>query len=205
MPAASAFKAAVDRLWTSENPDAKYGQFPPADLTPYTKVIDAIVQQIGSISFTPYHLLLNMPSAVPATGEALKTAESGLLAKIKRKQVDFGEGWEEVLRVAFLTVGDTARASAASETIWGRADTVNLSALADALVKLATVGVPTEQLWMDAGYSQQQIKRFRALRAISPPPEQPARITAPVSTPAQLTAETGEGGDSSEPPPTSRT
>jgi hypothetical protein len=193
VPAKSPIQQAVNRWITSDAPatEASFGQFPVADLSPYTTIIDAIIKQIGSITFTPYHFLLNMPSAVPATGEALKTAETTLVAKCEWHQVDFGEGWEEVIRVAFLTSGDEKRATSRSETVWKNAVSLSVSQLADALVKLGSLGVPEEQLWHDWGYSPEQIALFPAMRLRSPLPAAPIRITEPV-TPADVLGATGD-------------
>ena len=196
---ASPIVQAVNRWNTSDSPDAKFGQFPVADLTPYGSTIDKVVQLIGSITFTPYHFLLNMPSAVPATGEALKSAEVSLVAKAERHQTDFGEGWEEVMRLAFLTAGDAPRATTLSEVIWAPAESRTLAQLADALVKLGSLGVPTEKLWELWGFSPQEIERFRAMRLSSPPVEAPVRVTEPV-TPATVDQATGPAGvDASAP------
>lgn len=166
-------KQAVDRWVTTESPDAQFGQFPVTNLEPYTKALEEYTTLIGTITFTPYHYLLNMPSSVPATGEALKTAETSLVAKAEDTQVDFGEAWEEVMRLAFQLVvvslgqnatgEDRARSTSRSETIWRDAESRTESQHIDALVKLATLGVPQEALWERIPATPAEIERWRGL------------------------------------------
>jgi hypothetical protein len=80
----------------------------------------------------------------------------------------FSEGWEEVMRIAFAVLGDQERATAYdAEVIWANPAYRSESALVDALLKLSTLGVPKEQLWADAGYTPQQIERFKVSSDVS--------------------------------------
>lgn len=71
---------------------AKAGQFDAADVSPIVEAIDATISRLARRSRTPMHLLTG---GTTASGEALKTAESGLIAKVKSAQVDFGQSWED--------------------------------------------------------------------------------------------------------------
>jgi hypothetical protein len=179
------WKAAIDRWASTAAPDAKFGTFDATDLGPYVRSIEQTIQIIASTTRTPPHYLLGQAGSFPS-GESLRAAETGLVAKALRRQRDFGEGWEEAMRLAFLTLGDTVRSSATdAETIWKDAETKTESEHVDALVKLQSLGVPKEQLWEDAGYSPQQIERFKDLAteealaaAPAPPlPEPPTTMT----------------------------
>ena len=75
----------------------------------------------------------------------------------------FGESWEEVMRLCFAVLGDDKANVSNAETIWGDPEYRSESELADALVKRAAIGVPRQQLWEDAGYTQSQIARFMAM------------------------------------------
>ena len=46
---------------------------------------------------------------------------------------------------------------------WSPAESRSESEFVDSLVKKLSIGVPVQQLWEDAGYSPQQIARFRAM------------------------------------------
>jgi hypothetical protein len=161
------FKAAVDRLWISENPDTKFGEFQQTDLGGYVRAIETMVQHAATLSRTPPHYFLLNGGQAPS-GEAITSAEAGLVAKVQRKMRSFSEGWEEVMRLAFAVLGDQERATAYdAEVIWANPAYRSESALVDALLKLSTLGVPKEQLWADAGYTPQQIERFKVSSDVS--------------------------------------
>ena len=154
------FKAAVDRLWVTENPDARFGEFDATPLAPYIASIEQAVLHIAVQTRTPRHYLIEQGQS--PSGDAIKSAETGLTKKVGRKQRLFGEAWEEVIRLARAFDGETVAPTA--ETIWADPESRSEGELVDAAVKKATLGVPTRQLWEDLGYSQTQIARFSAMR-----------------------------------------
>lgn len=159
------FKAAVDRLWVARDPGTKFGDFDQTDLAPYAQAIELLIQHIASTTRTPPHYLLGQSGSFPS-GESLKSTETGLVAKAHRRMRDFGETWEEVMRIAFRASGDAKRSEHESgETIWRDPEYRTEGEHIDALLKLSALDVPKQQLWEDAGYSPQQIERFAALRA----------------------------------------
>lgn len=164
----AAMKLAINRWLTIDDPDAKVGQLEAAALEPYTKVIATIVEHIGTVTSTPYHLLLNAPSSVPATGEALKTAERALDAKVEGKQADLGTAWGDVMRLAFLTAGDATRGARRPTTRWRAPAAASESQHVDALSKLASIGVDLETILELVPFSQEQIARIVARRAEQP-------------------------------------
>lgn len=174
------FSAAADRIWASANPEAKFGTLESADLSPFVSGVEMLIQHLASQSRTPYHYFLQH-GGQPPSGESLRASETGLTKKAERKQRYFGEGWEEVIRLAFLASGDQARGAVAeSETIWRDPENKTESEHVDALIKLGSIRVPDEQLWQDAGYSPTQIARFLDMRAREPkmPVEKMARAVA---------------------------
>lgn len=161
------FKAAVDRLWISESADTRFGEFQQTDLGVYVRAVEMLVQHAATLSRTPPHYFLLNGGQAPS-GEAITSAEAGLVAKVHRKMRSFSEGWEEVMRLAFAVIGDQERATAYdAEVIWANPAYRSESALVDALLKLSTLGVPREQLWADAGYTPQQIERFKMSADVS--------------------------------------
>ncbi|MEM9609938.1 MAG: phage portal protein [Actinomycetota bacterium] len=157
------FVAGASTMFTTEDTDTKFGQFPSADLGNFVQAIEMAVQHIASQTRTPPHYFYlrgNMPS-----GESIKSAETGLVAKARRKMRHFGEGWEEVMRLAGKVAGINELAEATSmETMWADPESRSEGQLVDSLVKKKDIGVPLRQLWEDAGYSPEQIARFEALR-----------------------------------------
>src|SRR5262245_40705111 len=188
-------EATFKRLWISENPDAAWGEFSAADLNGYVALVSMLTQHLAALSRTPPHYLLGQ--IVNASGDALKTAEATLVAKVRAKMVDFSEAWEEVLRCAFLMGGDETRGTAQNaETIWADPESRTEAEHTDALVKQASLGVPEEILWEQMGYSPQTVERMKELKAAEPPP--PVPPTAPPGTPP---APPG-GAPPTAPPPT---
>jgi hypothetical protein len=185
------FLSSVSRLWVAENPDVKFGQLAESDGAGYVHQIEALIQHVAAQTRTPPHYLLGQSGAFPS-GESLKATETGLVAKVKRKQVTFGESWEEAMRLAFLYRGDQSRGAAANaETLWRDPESRSEGELVDALIKLQSIGYPLEVLWAMHGESPQQIERMRRLKALPERPETPPR--APGETPVENTTTNDTG------------
>lgn len=175
------FQVAMDKLLVAEDPNARFGTLSAGDLQNYVTGMEFFIQNIATQTATPPHYFYlggNFPS-----GDAIKSAEAGLVAKARRKTRFFGEAWEEVIRLAFKVLGDPRGEVMNSETIWGDPEYRSESELADALVKRSTIGVPRQQLWEDAGYSQVQISRFHAMEAED---TLNSILNMPAPTPGQL-------------------
>ena len=188
------FKAAVDRLWLAP-PDedgqnnVRFGEFTATDLKNYTGAMESRIQSLAARTRTPPHYLLG--SIVNASGDALKAAETGLASKVKGKAKSFGEGLEEAMRLAFAWMDDERASDKSAETKWGPFESRSESEYVDSLVKKMAIGVPKEQLWEDAGYSPQQINRFKSMLL-----EEGARqdIFGPVALPTEPTADDPTNG-----------
>jgi hypothetical protein len=169
------FLSSVSRLWVAEDENVKFGQLAEADGGGYVKQIEVLIQHVAAQTRTPPHYLLGQSGNFPS-GESLKATETGLVAKVRRKQVTFGETWEEAMRLAFLYRGDQARGAASNaETLWKDPESRSEGELVDALIKLQSIGYPLEVLWAMHGESPQQIERMRRLKALperseTPPP-----------------------------------
>ena len=158
------FQHLVDRLWTSKSKETEFGEFSQADLGVFVKGIEMLVQHIASRTRTPPHYFY-LSGQFPS-GESIKSAETGLVAKVKRKTRFFGEAWEEVIRLAFQITGESGKAKAARscETIWADPESRTEGEHVDAVLKKRALGVPLQQLWADLGYSPAQIDRFLEMR-----------------------------------------
>lgn len=157
------FNVSLDKLLVAEDPAAKFGSLTAGDLSNYVQGVEVLVQHIASQTRTPPHYFYlggNFPS-----GDAIKSAETGLVAKAKRKMRFFGEAWEEVMRLSFKVLNDPRGSITNTETIWADPEYRSEAELADALLKRSALGVPRQQLWEDAGYTQVQIARFKAFEA----------------------------------------
>lgn len=166
------FKVAVDRILVANAPetegdetpaDPKFGEFSATDLRNFVVGIEMLVQHIASQTRTPPHYFY-LRGEFPS-GESIKSAETGLVAKVHDKQRFYGESWEEAIRLAFKAIDDKRSQIVDSEVIWGDPESRSESEHIDAVVKKKSLNVPDEQLWEDAGYTPQQIARFKAVRA----------------------------------------
>lgn len=157
------FISAINRLWTVEDKDIKFGEFSAANLTNYTEPIELVVRHIAAQTRTPPHYL--MGNIVNASAEALKAAEAGLVSRVRAKHRTFGEGIEDAIRLAFRIAGDEERAAFAGwETIWQDPETRTEAERVDALTKLASLGVPQEALWaMVPGTTPQVVERWKVM------------------------------------------
>jgi hypothetical protein len=149
-------KAAISRLWTFEDPDVKIDEFRAADLANYTGAVTLLLQHLAAQTRTPPHYLLGQ--IVNASGDALKAAETGLVSKVRRKQIDFAEGWSGVMRVALELAGADSNDNV--EVIWRDPEYRSEGEQVDAAVKLASIGVPFEALWERVGATPQQVSRW---------------------------------------------
>jgi hypothetical protein len=156
------FVAAVSRLWTSEDPETKFGEFGASDLGNYVKAIEMLIQHVAAITRTPPHYLLGQSGNFPS-GDSLAATETGLVAKVKRKMTNFSPAWEETIRLAFLAKGD-ARGKMPAETVWADPEQRIRAARIDGAVKMSTLGVPQDAIWEELGASPTQINRWHAMR-----------------------------------------
>jgi len=173
------YDVGANRLLINENPDGRFGSFPESTLRGYLDAVEQDVHTMAAISQTPPHYLL--ATMVNLAADAIKAAEAGLVSKCAQRALFIGEDWEEVARVALTLVGDPGAADVEGEVVWRDWETRSQGQLVDALVKLATIGVPREVLWERAGASPQEIDRWRdmAAREAAAAPPAPAPAPAP--------------------------
>lgn len=187
------FDAAVDKLWWDTNAEARFGEFDQTDLTPYIKAVEQKVLHIAVTTRTPRHYLLEQGQA--PSGDAIKSAESGLTKKVERKQRPFGEGLEEAMRIARLFDGE-GDAPVDSEVVWADAAIRTEAEITDAAMKKFQAKlIPWQQAVEDCGYSQTQIARMlEAFGGTAPEPSTSASPTPPPPAPA-------DGGATADVPP----
>ena len=136
---------------------------------PYKLMIETEVGHISSISRIPYHFFLGQPQAIPPSGESLKSSEAGLVRKVGRIALHLGEGWEEVMRLCLLAMGDARGRIRSAETIWRDPETQNEAVRTDAVLKQFQAGViDLESAQEQLGYSPEQVRQMRERRAAEP-------------------------------------
>ena len=157
------FEAAVDKLWVSEDPDTKFGEFGATDLSGYLNSAEAQKRDMATMSqIPPNHLLGQMANL---SAEALNAARDGLNSKVAEYKSVLGESHEQTMRLASLAAGDKAGwEDTSAQVVWRDTESRSLQATVDALGKLTQMlGVPPEELWERIpGVSQQDVERWKA-------------------------------------------
>jgi len=148
----------------SEYDGGQVGQWNAASVEGPLKAIESIVQHIAGTTRTPQHLFQIM-GGVPS-GEALKTAESGLINKAQQRMVNFGNSWEDCLMMAHRiqsvfgsgVVADESEVTV--DTTWDDPETRNEQSHMEVLKAKAELGVSKHQLFREMGYTQDQIDQM---------------------------------------------
>lgn len=161
------FKAHVDRIFAVEDSEARFGEFSQHDPKVFIGPIEMFIQHLATQTRTPPHYFLASMGNFPS-GESLKSAETGLVSKVKRKARHFGESWEETMRLSFKVLGDSRGSVSDAETLWQNPEFRTMGELVDALVKLKQIGVPDRALWEEYGATPQQMSRWEELKEDEP-------------------------------------
>lgn len=173
------FNVGANQLLVNEDPSGKFGAFPGDPLTGYLAGVEQDVDSLAGITQTPPYYF-GHSRLVNLAADAIKALEAGLVAKTQRRMLHIGEGWEAVMRTALGLVGDPGAANMEGQVIWRDPETRSMAQVADALTKLATIGVPKEVLWRKAGATPQEVAAWRDMETVTPPPAPaPPQLPAP--------------------------
>lgn len=159
------FKAAVDRLWVTDSPDAKFGDFAQTDVSGHLETYTSTVRSLAAIAQLPPHVLLG--DLVNLSADALAAAEAATQRKIGEYETIFGESWEQVLRIAAAAdMDNVGAADQASEVRWRDTEARSLASTVDALGKMVQMlSVPAEAAWERIpGVTDQDVERWKTLR-----------------------------------------
>lgn len=160
------FKPGADRIWAVPDKEAKFGEFSQTHLDQFIAVQESFRLEIARVSRTPLHYLMPTTGQFPS-GESLKTAEAPFVAKVKRRQVAFGNVWEDVMRFALkIESKEAGMLSAQWQNAEPRSDAEMIQ---NAQIK-STLGVPTNQILRELGYTEEQIANFAIERTNDYPP-----------------------------------
>lgn len=155
------YKSAVDRLFADTSTDAKFGAFPATDLKNYIAAIDNDVQHIAVQTRTPRHYFLQQGQS--PSGDAIRSAEAGLVAKVLEKQRLYGRAFAEVIRLRDALSGETPRPM---EVVWGDPEFRTFAELVDGVIKLTASQLIPRRVGQEMiGQSPSEIERSEALFA----------------------------------------
>ena len=94
----SSLKSVPGEVWTTDATDGSFGQFDAANPEGMLKAIATTLLRIATRSNTPAHRF-TLEGGYPS-GEALKVAEAGLVAKTRSRQVKAGGAWSAMAQMA---------------------------------------------------------------------------------------------------------
>lgn len=214
--AKSPFTPGVDRIWTTGNENAKFGEFAQADLSKFTAVQDNFRMEIARITSTPLHFF--MLNTNPPSGEALKALESRFTKKCQKRQIAFGNIWEDAIGFA-LRIAGRGGDDGKLASLWTHPAPQSEKEQTEALINKKNLGVSKRQCLRELDYTEEQINEMfeeaaadaeaaaeAALRSFDaggglngpPPPSRPAAAgagsTAPGARDTNPTAPAGSGG-----------
>lgn len=154
------FTPGVERIWAIAAPDAKLGQFDPADLSKLVDVSEKFRYEIARVTGTPLHYI-TMTGDFPS-GEALRVAEERVVSKVRRRQSAFGCVWEEAMRFALQLNGDIGTDDDETQLIaqWRDPSPASPQELMNTLISKQQLGVSRQQLLKEAGYGESDIERI---------------------------------------------
>lgn len=186
------FNPRMDEVLWTEDPQARWHEFGQTDLKGYIETIEQKVLHISVKSQTPRHYLIQQGQS--PSGDAMDSAEAGLVRKCWRAQTSLGEGLEEALRLARRFAGET-NDPVDSEIVWADARHRTESQITDAIIKQHAAGLITTAMAQEKlGYSTTQIERMSKDLVAESLARQGVSLTGLLST------EPGGTGPSGQPP-----
>ncbi|GAB1641755.1 phage portal protein [Krasilnikovia sp. MM14-A1259] len=158
------FQAAIDRLWVTDNPDARFGDFAQTEVGGHLTTYESGVKSLAAIAQLSPHVLLG--DLVNLSADALAAAEATTQRLIGGYETTFGESHEQTLRLAALAANDSTSArDTTAQVRWRDTEARSLAAAVDALGKMVQMlGVPPEGAWERIpGVTDQDIERWREM------------------------------------------
>lgn len=138
------FEAAVNRLWTSESPDTKFGDFAQTETSGHLQAYWAAIRSLSALAQISPNVLTG--DLVNLSADALAQLEAVTQRKISSYELIFGESWEQVFQLAAIAAG--AEIDETAQVRWRDTEARSLESVAKALSILAKdLGVPVEGLW----------------------------------------------------------
>lgn len=153
------FRVGVDRLWQTSSPEARFGEFPGADLSSFVAVQKEFREEIARVTGTPLHYFSLMTD--PPSGVALRALEARFVKRVRDRQTSYGNVWEDVMAFSMLILGQRdVRLSA----VWVPAEVQDEKEKVETLLAKRDLGVSRRQALREAGYTDEQIAEMEAER-----------------------------------------
>ncbi|MGI8937253.1 MAG: phage portal protein, partial [Iamia sp.] len=124
----------------AEDPAARLGSFPAADLSGTLATIEALRSDLLARAAVPPHLAVGAASGQMVSAESIRSAEASLVTRVRDRQRLLGDGIGRAVRLASEVA--TGRPEAFVVPTWADPATSTVAADADAAVKLLGAGIP---------------------------------------------------------------
>lgn len=155
------FSETPARVWQSESAETKFGEFPASSLASFVDGTGVLLRAIAAVTALP-PATLGVQTDQPASAEALRASEAGLVARCRAKLSVLGERWSEVATLAaMMATGRDAEPVAIS---WGDVETRSEIVSADRAAKLHALGVSLPSILEDLGWSPDRVAAEMAHR-----------------------------------------
>lgn len=159
------FDALASAVAQFENPAAKVGQLPEANVANYSAKDDIV--SLAAVTATPlFHLLPG--EMVQISADAMRAGQDAHVSKVKRYHRPLGESWEDTTRLMLRVRNpdDPRGRDSSAEIIWKDPEQRSLAEVADAATKLSSIGVGLPVIMSKVlGMTPREITRAQAQQA----------------------------------------
>lgn len=132
----------LSKIITVDSDNAQAFQWAAAELRNFVDGLQEVTRFAAAETGMPPEYLA-LTSDNPASAEAIQASESRLVTKAENKNVVWGDGWEQVMRIGLLVMdGKVTPEARRLESIWRNPATPTFAAQADAATKLVTATTP---------------------------------------------------------------
>ena len=156
----SPFAAGEGRVWRVGSKDAAFGQFDPADMSGFLDVQDALKIEVARKGVLPPHTIALRSGTNVPSGVALLVAEGRTIKLAKDRQRDWGTEHRAWMAHALSLEMATTVLPEDLDLDWAPAETRDEKALLEGLAMKKDLGVPTEQILLEMGYTQDEVDDF---------------------------------------------
>lgn len=144
--------------------EGKVQDIPPADIGPISNLIEGWVFRAAMVTDTPVSRFITTKQ-IAAEGTQ-KQGDGPLVNKVRGRQGEIGNGWEDCMRMA-LRLANTFGAGGLDEgvlfyTSWDPAEVRDRDKEIERAQKLLAIGVPQRQVWIELGYDAAQVEEWAA-------------------------------------------
>lgn len=150
------FKSGAEHIWMSQSADTRFGDFNTADLDQFLLVKDSFRIDMALVTGTPLHYFTPNLQGFHS-GENLKQSESRFIAKVRDRQLSFGQVWADLMRFALTLEG---RPDNRLLTEWEDPAPLSERELLENILLKRQIGLPVEQALIESGYGESDVRQM---------------------------------------------